>query len=250
MSLEEELKEGAEHAHQSGEKGIGLTMAIVAVLLAMATLMGHRAHTEEGLMQGKIVDEWNFYQAKHSRAHEYGAIAELATLLPNGKDLALKDYKKSVDEECGTPVEHGCSSPAKDSSLLRPLLAPASSSDGSKQDKTEHEASVKHDAPAKDDAPKGHDREASAATEQHEAKSASHRPGAVNIQENAKGMEREREMVERRANYYDGAELFLEISIVLCSIALLAEAKLFWQLSFITSILGIGVALFGFLGLH
>ena len=104
MSLEEELKEGAEHAHQSGEKGIGLTMAIVAVLLAIATLMGHRTHTEEGLIQGKIVDEWNFYQAKHSRAHEYGAIAEVAALLPNGKDLALKDYKKSLDEECGTPA--------------------------------------------------------------------------------------------------------------------------------------------------
>ena len=108
MSLEEELKEGAEHAHQSGEKGIGLTMALVAVLLAIATLMGHRTHTEEGLIQGKIVDEWNFYQAKHIRAHEYGAIAEMAALLPNGKDLALKDYKKSLAEECGTPPEHGC----------------------------------------------------------------------------------------------------------------------------------------------
>jgi hypothetical protein len=47
MSIEEELKEGAEHAHSSGERGIGLTMAIVAVLLALATLLGHRAHTEE-----------------------------------------------------------------------------------------------------------------------------------------------------------------------------------------------------------
>jgi hypothetical protein len=250
MSLEEELKEGAEHAHQSGEKGIGLTMTIVAVLLAVATLMGHRAHTEEGLMQGKIVDEWNFYQAKHGRAHEYGAIAELAALLPNGKDLALKDYKKSLDEECGTPVEHGCSSPARDSSFLRPLLAPGPTSQGGKEDKMEDEASVKHDVPARDDSQKGHDKEALGATEQHETKSPGRKPGAVNIQESAKEMEREREIVERRANYYDGAELFLEISIVLCSIALLAEAKLFWQLSFITTILGIGVALFGFLGLH
>jgi len=43
-------------------------MAIVAVLLAMATLLGHRAHTEEGLLQGKIVDEWNFYQ-QNTAAH-------------------------------------------------------------------------------------------------------------------------------------------------------------------------------------
>jgi hypothetical protein len=238
MSLEEELKEGAEHAHRSGEKGIGLTMAIVAVLLAIATLMGHRTHTEEGLIQGKIVDEWNFYQAKHIRAHEYGAMAEMAALLPNGKDLALKDYKKSLAEECGTPPEPGCSSPAKDSSILGPLLAPEATT-GSKEDKKEQGGSPRKEPPANNEAAK-----------EHENKSSDHKAGAVDIQEHAKEMEAERDLVERRANYYDGAELFLEISIVLCSIALLAEAKLFWQLSFITTILGIGVALFGFLGVH
>jgi hypothetical protein len=244
MSLEEELKEGAEHAHKSGEKGIGLTMAIVAVLLAIATLMGHRTHTEEGLIQGKIVDEWNFYQAKHSRAHEYGAIAEVAALLPNGKDLALRDFKKSQDEECGTPLEHGCNSPAKDSALLRSLLTPTESATGSKE-KNADETTAKSP-----NAEEEHGKEASAAHEQHENKPSGHKPGAVNIQESAKEMERERDLIERRANYYDGAELFLEISIVLCSIALLAEMKLFWQLSFITTILGIGVALFGFLGVQ
>ena len=88
------------------------------------------------------------------------------------------------------------------------------------------------------------------AKEKHEAKPANHKPGAVDIQENARELEHERELVERRANYYDAAELFLEISIVLCSIALLAEMKLFWKLSFITTILGVGVALWGMLGLH
>lgn len=253
MSLEEELREGAEHAHKSGEKGIGLTMTIVAVLLAVATLMGHRAHTEEGLIQGKIVDEWNFYQAKHIRAHEYGAMAELAALLPNGKELALKDYKKSLDEECGTPPEHGCSSPARDSSFLRPLLTPESTTnskeDKKEEDKKEQDKPVKQESPVKDEAAK-EGKETDIAKGQHENKSPSHKPGAVNIQEDAKEMERERDLVERRANYYDGAELFLEISIVLCSIAVLAETKLFWQLSFITTVLGIGVALFGFLGVH
>jgi Domain of unknown function (DUF4337) len=247
MSLEEELKEGAEHAHRSGEKGIGLTMAIVAVLLAIATLMGHRTHTEEGLIQGKIVDQWNFYQAKHIRAHEYGAMAEIAALLPNGKELALKNYKKSLDEECGTPPEHGCSSPAKDSSILRPLLTPESTTEGKEEGK-EQGKPAKEESQAKNDAVKEHGKDSG--KEQHENKASSHKPGAVNIQESAKEMERERDLVERRANYYDGAELFLEISIVLCSIALLADAKLFWKLSFISTILGVGVALFGFLGVH
>src|SRR5579871_848955 len=150
MSIEEELKEGVEHAHSSGEKGVGLTMAVVAVLLAMATLLSHRAHTEEGLLQGKIVDEWNFYQAKHSRAYEFGEFAEIAALLPNpnAKDLALKDYKKSQDEECGTPAEHGCNSPAKDSPILRPLLAPTPAT-GSSESKADQE-------PVKEDAAKDH----------------------------------------------------------------------------------------------
>ncbi|HZU34235.1 MAG TPA: DUF4337 domain-containing protein [Candidatus Angelobacter sp.] len=240
MSIEEELKEGVEHAERKGEKEIGLTMAIIAVLLAMATLLSHRSHTEEGLLQGKIVDQWNFYQAKHGRAHEYGAIAELAALMPNpnAKDLALKDYKKSLDEECGTPAEHGCSSPAKDSLFLKQLLAPASENGSSKEDKSEQEAS------AKDHSKEG------GAKEQHESKNAAHKPGAINIQDDAKDMEHERDMVERRANFYDGSELFLEISIVLCSIALLAEMKLFWKFSFITTIIGVGVALWGMFGLH
>ena len=56
--------------------------------------------------------------------------------------------------------------------------------------------------------------------------------------------------MERRANFYDSAELFLEISIVLCSIALLAEMKIFWKVSFVTTTIGVAVALWGMFGLH
>jgi hypothetical protein len=57
-------------------------------------------------------------------------------------------------------------------------------------------------------------------------------------------------LAQHRANFYDASELFLEISIVLCSIALLAEMKLFWQLSFISTAIGIGLLLWGFFALH
>jgi hypothetical protein len=251
MSIEEELKEGVEHANKSGEKGVGLTMAVVAVLLAMATLLGHRAHTEEGLIQGKIVDQWNFYQAKHIRAHEYGAMAELAAAIANpaaAKDLALKDYKKSLEEECGTPAEHGCSSPAKDSQILKSLIAPPADN-GGKEGKGEQEAAGK-DGAVKEHAKEPPDTKEAKEQDQHEAKPANHKPGAVNVQEDAKEMEHERDLVEQRANFYDGAELFLEISIVLCSISLLAEMKLFWQLSFISTIIGIGIAAWGMLAVH
>jgi uncharacterized protein DUF4337 len=245
----EEMKEVAEHAHDKGEKRIGLTMAIVAVLLAIATLLGHRTHTEEGLLQGKIVDEWNFYQAKHGRAHEYGALAEIAAILPHGRaqEIAIRDYKKSLDEECGTPAEHGCSSPAKDSAVLQELLASAKTESSSHEGGSEHDPAAKKEKPAESGGGKS---EPAAQAGHGEAKPSNHKPGAVNIQDTAREMEHEREIMERRADFYDSAELFLEISIVLCSIALLAEAKMFWQLSFITTIIGIGVIVWGMVGVH
>jgi Domain of unknown function (DUF4337) len=238
----EELKEGAEHAHHSGQKEIGLTMAVVAVLLAMATLLGHRAHTEEVLLQGKIVDDWSFYQAKHGRAHQYGEQAELAALLPNGKDVALRDYKKSVEEECGSPVEKGCASPLKDSPVIRALLPQAVEGE-QETAKGSPLAEEKHEAKAG---------EGSAGEKggKPEHKAAPAKQGAVHIQEQAREREKERELIEHRANFYDASELFLEISIVLCSISLLAGSKAYWKASFLTTAIGIGVALWGMLALH
>ncbi len=53
----DELKELSENAKEVGEKAVGLTMAIVAVLLAVATMLGHRSHTEEVLIQTKANDQ-------------------------------------------------------------------------------------------------------------------------------------------------------------------------------------------------
>lgn len=245
----QELKEGAEYARERGERSIGLTMAVTAVLLAVATLLSHRAHTEEGLLQGKIVDEWSFYQAKHARAHDYGRDAELAALSahPKARDIAINDYKKSLDEECGTPPEKGCSSPAKDSIVLQPLLA-GTNTEAGQQAKDAHSPSSGVEEGTKEPAKEGS--QTAHTTEQHESKPGNARPGAVKIQETAREMEHERDLIERRANYYDGAELFLEISIVLCSIALLAGNKLFWQFSFITTAIGVAVMILGLIGLH
>jgi uncharacterized protein DUF4337 len=246
----EEMKEVAEHAHNKGEKRIGLTMAIVAVLLAVATLLGHRTHTEEGLLQGKIVDEWNFYQAKHGRAHEYGALAEIAALLPHAKarDLALKNYKKSLEEECGTPPEHGCNSPAKDSPIIQELLGGAKTESGPHEAGSQPAAAHEEAGAGKEKAAQPGKSEASAG--HGEAKPSTGKAGAVKVQDTAREMEHERDVIEHRADFYDSAELFLEISIVLCSIALLAEVKMFWQLSFVTTIIGVAIIVWGIVGVH
>jgi gas vesicle protein len=100
----EELTESVEKAGERKERKIGVTMAIVAVLLALATMLGHRTHTEEVLIQTRANDQWAYYQAKTIRAHMYEADAEMAALLPKGEQLAesfkqrSEDQKKSAEE--------------------------------------------------------------------------------------------------------------------------------------------------------
>ena len=65
-----ELQEHAEHAKDDPKLApVSVTMAILAVLVAVVTLLGHRAHTEEVVLQAKASDQWAFFQAKNFRRH-------------------------------------------------------------------------------------------------------------------------------------------------------------------------------------
>ncbi len=230
----EELKESTEHAQHSGQKAIGLTTAIVAVLLAVATLLSHRAHTEEIKLQTKVNDGWAFYQAKHNRAHEYGKYAENEALA-NQTEVALKDLKTSILEECGAPVEGSCTSPVvKDSPVLKQLIKENTAAGAGEHGEPPAEAAKSPTAAAHEGKAPAHEKEAAARKE-----------GAVDIQEHTRDLEKETDLIASKADDFDRAELFLEISIVLCSIALLTEGKIYWRLSFITTAVGIGVALWG-----
>jgi hypothetical protein len=63
-----ELQESQEKGGESGLKMVSFTMSVLAVLLAMTTVLGHRTHTEAVLQQNRVSDQWNFYQAKKIRA--------------------------------------------------------------------------------------------------------------------------------------------------------------------------------------
>jgi hypothetical protein len=67
----EELQERAEKGKEDKSlAAVSLTMAMVAVCVAVVSLLGHRAHTEEVVMQAKASDQWAYYQAKNIRQHE------------------------------------------------------------------------------------------------------------------------------------------------------------------------------------
>jgi Domain of unknown function (DUF4337) len=95
------------HTHH-GERGenplilpVSLTMSILAVLVAVATLFGHRAHTEELLLQAQATDQWAYYQAKNIRLHEMQVMVDqLGVFAVQDKEkteLLREKYQKEVE---------------------------------------------------------------------------------------------------------------------------------------------------------
>ena len=172
-----ELKEHAEHAKEHPTLApVSVTMAILAVLVAVVTLLGHRAHTEEVVLQAKASDQWAYYQAKNIRRHEDEIAADVTSVQPTTDAAALSKVREKYSSEA---------------------------------------------AKYKDDQ-KG-------------------------IEDKAREMEAEVTTERSRADRYDLAEVFLEVGLVITSITLLSGRKFFWVLGILLAIVGIGLAVTGFL---
>ena len=90
---------------------VAVTMAILAVLVALATLLGHRAHTEEILLQNRATDEWAYYQAKNLRRNNLEALNDVLGAMEGKNDKAEKvqqrfeqDIEKYRDQQ--KDIEH------------------------------------------------------------------------------------------------------------------------------------------------
>ena len=102
MSSEElqELQEHAEHAkHDPTIAPVSVTMAILAVLVAVVSLLGHRAHTEEVLLQYKASDQWAYYQAKNIRRHNDELFADLTAITPAKDADQLNRLREKYSQE-------------------------------------------------------------------------------------------------------------------------------------------------------
>jgi len=96
----DELKEAAERAKERRELApVSLTMAILAVLVAVCTLLGHRAHTEEILLQTRATDQWSYYQAKNMRRNNLEALEDVLTALENTKAERAEEVQKRFHQE-------------------------------------------------------------------------------------------------------------------------------------------------------
>jgi hypothetical protein len=170
-----ELPEGREiHEEYRYTLPVSLTISILAVLVAGAALLSHRAHTEELLRQSQASDQWAYYQAKNIRLHEMQGIADvLGALAPQDKEKTAAVREKYMKE-------------------------------------------VERYESDKDD-----------------------------IGDKAKELEKERDLISRRADRFDGGEALLEVGLVICSITLLTKRRAFWLAGMFVGALGVAMALTG-----
>jgi len=96
----QELKEHAEHGQESELRPVAFTMSLLAVLVAVMTVLGHRTHTEALLYTINKTDMWNEYQAQRIRSTDTGNTADLMSVLTVAdKEGAAADKKKYADHQ-------------------------------------------------------------------------------------------------------------------------------------------------------
>jgi hypothetical protein len=102
MSADElqELQESAERAREDHSlAAVSLTMAVVAVLVAVVSLLGHRAHTEEVVLQAKASDQWAYYQAKNIRQHEDELFSDLTAVVASKDTEGMGKFREKAGQE-------------------------------------------------------------------------------------------------------------------------------------------------------
>ncbi len=92
----QEFVEQQEGARESHMMAVSFSISVLAVLVALVTVLSHRAHTAAVLNQARASDEWGLYQAKKIRQTSIQSTSDLLVVLaPNNPAAAakLQDYK-------------------------------------------------------------------------------------------------------------------------------------------------------------
>jgi len=90
-----EIQEFSNQMKEAGESGeslthISLAISVLAVLVAMVSVLGHRSHTQAVLSQARAVDTWNHYESHKIRSDQVDANITLLSLQPNSNGEAVE----------------------------------------------------------------------------------------------------------------------------------------------------------------
>jgi hypothetical protein len=173
-----EMTEFSKEMREAGEKSlthVSLIISVLAVLVAMVTVLGHREHTAAVLAQSRASDQWNQYQARRIRQTEVALAADELGLMQSPNSATLQ---KKLGEYAG------------------------------RQDKVQKQ--VEEDS------------------------------------REARRLEAEVSIAERRADRYDLGEALLQIGVVLASITLLTRRRLYVVVALALGLGGLAAAVSAF----
>jgi uncharacterized protein DUF4337 len=171
----ENIQEAHEHAeHVQHDRSLQLptfTMAVLAVLVAVVSLLGHRSNTEEILLQSRAADTWAEFQAKSIRQSGYKQLASVIDAFELRGSQKAEQTKAQFEQE---------------------------------SERYDKEKEV--------------------------------------LQEQARKLEEEVQVEQRRGDRFDLGEALLEIALVITSITLLTKRRVFWQFGLFLGVVGIASA--------
>jgi hypothetical protein len=231
------MSEGTEHHLEHAEhvqhhvlnpfdRRVAMTMSIIAALLAGVTLVSHRGHTETLRLateattyHTKASDEWNLYQAKNIRSHEYQAFLFLETML--AKKVAKQNAEAAAIRTFWIDQVDKYEGQGYWTSFLSRLTDPKPKL-GSK--------SLDERAPTRS----GELAELSRTAEE--------------LQTHAKQLEEQSHALHEDVTWIDMGHLGLELALVFCAVAVLTKLRPFWLTGIAFALIGSVVAGYGMLG--
>jgi hypothetical protein len=93
-----EIHHETEHHDPTG-KLIGVAASILAVLLAVVTIISHRAHTDAVLLKADANDQWSYYQSKRIKFHNLELGEDLLNAMQLKNEAAAKTLEKYATEK-------------------------------------------------------------------------------------------------------------------------------------------------------
>ncbi len=84
---------------------VSITISVVAVLLAVVSLLGHRAHARTILAQNRMGDAWVHYQSKALSRVSYDALLDFLSSAqlsdPANAERVKAEYQQKIDQATG-----------------------------------------------------------------------------------------------------------------------------------------------------
>ena len=93
QDFKDSLEQGAKDEPM---RPVAFTMSVLAVLLAVTTVLGGRTHEDAVLNQNKATDQWNEYQAQKIRAYNTQLGSDLMTWLRWTTKMRLPRLRRAM----------------------------------------------------------------------------------------------------------------------------------------------------------